>query len=551
MTTDDGPTGRGAGGAGLASPRSEHGGSCMLSTSRGPDALRALASGQRIHTLLRDDPTYRRQWERHAVHHRGSAVHQGAVALVLAQHLWDTGQAPDSDRQLPRRLKDLVSRALSGRVLSARTLELFIDAFTMGPHAAELRGLRSGLPSSSEPTTLPTAHLVAGSTLRSTMGGTEVTLGSGAATVVGSAADTLGAHLADGIAATGTEGGPRRAATGRAGGLHPGAPRSVGNGRNPGMLTGGSMGGGSANGGSVNGGSVNGGSVGGGSIGGGTPAAARGGVPTGTRSGLPPVSRPGTAGPHGLRPAVPGSAAPHPSGSGPVIGRARPVGAGGPVVRPGTVPPPGIRRPGVPGSTGRPASGRPTSGRPAAGGTPERVAPGYKTLALHELHELGPDGSPRRHRTVHVIRAVHPLSHYLLRINADRARVQMLRGGTVGPVHQRGQQAAAWIELATPLRPGETVSLEYVTWMAYDRTPPLAFRRAAVQPLENLEVHVKFHPERLPEEIRWAVWPLPGGTPTHQETVPLGPDGSVHRFVPNVQGAVVGFRWRFGTQDEG
>lgn len=94
--------------------------------------------------LLREEPAYRRRWTRHT-RSPGRGVHQGAVAHVLAEHLRDTGAEPAADDALPRRLKDVVSRALSGKTLSLRVLNLFVDAFDMDEATAErLRELLSG-----------------------------------------------------------------------------------------------------------------------------------------------------------------------------------------------------------------------------------------------------------------------------------------------------------------------------------------------------------------------------------------------------------------------
>lgn len=94
--------------------------------------------------LLREDPTYRRRWARHT-HQRGRGVHQGAVTHVLAEHLWSTGAESCDNRALPRQLKDVVSRALSGRTLSPRVLTLFVLAFEMGEDtSAQLHELLSG-----------------------------------------------------------------------------------------------------------------------------------------------------------------------------------------------------------------------------------------------------------------------------------------------------------------------------------------------------------------------------------------------------------------------
>jgi hypothetical protein len=117
------------------------------------------AAARRLRRLLTFHPEYRARWERHSARHRGSAqIHQAAVAHVLAHHLWDSGQVPENDIALTRRLKDVVSRALSGRVLSVRTLSLITEAFAMSPSdVAALTADRVGVP---PPSTEPNATAV-------------------------------------------------------------------------------------------------------------------------------------------------------------------------------------------------------------------------------------------------------------------------------------------------------------------------------------------------------------------------------------------------------
>jgi hypothetical protein len=74
-------------------------------------------------------------------------VNQAAIAQVIAQHLWSEGERPESDQELPRRLKDTVHRALHGKIISERTLTWFIDAFAMTREdARQLRGAHNGQP---------------------------------------------------------------------------------------------------------------------------------------------------------------------------------------------------------------------------------------------------------------------------------------------------------------------------------------------------------------------------------------------------------------------
>lgn len=98
-----------------------------------PTAARVLAQ------LLTSEERYRRQWRAHVQRRSPKELHQGAVAAVLAAHLWDTGAVAEDDHDLPRRMKDVVSRALAGRALSARTVGQLVEAFDLAPeHAAAL-----------------------------------------------------------------------------------------------------------------------------------------------------------------------------------------------------------------------------------------------------------------------------------------------------------------------------------------------------------------------------------------------------------------------------
>ncbi len=110
-----------------------------IAMARTKTALRRQARMRTVEmlcTLLREDPELRAKWARHAPS-GGRGIHQGAIARVLADHQWATGEEPLTNADLPRRLKDTVSRALSGKSLSQRSLELFIRAFEMDAETAE------------------------------------------------------------------------------------------------------------------------------------------------------------------------------------------------------------------------------------------------------------------------------------------------------------------------------------------------------------------------------------------------------------------------------
>jgi hypothetical protein len=97
---------------------------------------RAVAAAY-LRQLLLKQGSYRRLWEQHVVRERPGEINQLAVAEVLAQHLWDYPRHAGDAEVMPRQLKDSVSRALSGRLLSSPLLTLFIDAFSFSDSEAE------------------------------------------------------------------------------------------------------------------------------------------------------------------------------------------------------------------------------------------------------------------------------------------------------------------------------------------------------------------------------------------------------------------------------
>jgi hypothetical protein len=97
---------------------------------------RGLAAAYLRQLLLRPG-AYRRLWEPHVVRERRGEINQLAVAEVLAEHLWSYPRTAGDSDVMPRQLKDSVSRALSGRLLSRPQLALFIDAFSIAAQEAD------------------------------------------------------------------------------------------------------------------------------------------------------------------------------------------------------------------------------------------------------------------------------------------------------------------------------------------------------------------------------------------------------------------------------
>src|SRR5690349_4513 len=68
--------------------------------------------------------------------------------------------------------------------------------------------------------------------------------------------------------------------------------------------------------------------------------------------------------------------------------------------------------------------------------TRESGPPRHQTLALHELHTLGPDGLPAEHQTIQVIKStVDGMDAYPYRFDTDQLMVEVVRGGTVGETY--------------------------------------------------------------------------------------------------------------------
>lgn len=105
--------------------------------SDAPAAAGRRAAASYLRELLQRPGGYRRLWEQHVIRARSGEITQLAVAEVLARRLWSYPRVPGDVDVLPHQLKDTVSRALSGRLLSRSTLSLFIDAFGISDAEAD------------------------------------------------------------------------------------------------------------------------------------------------------------------------------------------------------------------------------------------------------------------------------------------------------------------------------------------------------------------------------------------------------------------------------
>ncbi len=174
-------------------------------------------------------------------------------------------------------------------------------------------------------------------------------------------------------------------------------------------------------------------------------------------------------------------------------------------------------------------------------------SPRVKTLSLHDHHYLGPDGRPAKHRVIQVIEAmVDNVDRIPYRGDTNALTIEIGQGfsGLAGPVYQPiAELFVVDMLLAKPLAAGETATLEYSASFHYSEPPPPEFRRVVQFFVENLDIRVEFHPDKLPAEVVWAVWDGLDGPIVDREDVTLDSQFAVHRYLRLAEKTAVGFHW--------
>jgi hypothetical protein len=175
----------------------------------------------------------------------------------------------------------------------------------------------------------------------------------------------------------------------------------------------------------------------------------------------------------------------------------------------------------------------------------------YQTVSMHDHVYVGSDGRLASTRTLKVVEAIADGLErvpYLYDTNAATLETGQGCGNPTGALYRiRDGVYATDIPLTRSLARGETLTLEY--WTSYhlpgNLTDPheCEFRRAALSSLENFDLRVEFHPDKLPDGVWWAVWDGVDGEVVEQERVTLDSQHSVHRYLRSLEKVVVGFRW--------
>jgi len=172
--------------------------------------------------------------------------------------------------------------------------------------------------------------------------------------------------------------------------------------------------------------------------------------------------------------------------------------------------------------------------------------PRHDTLALHEMHTLGPDGLPAEHQTIQVIKStVDSLDAYPYRFDTDQLVVEVVRGGRVGDIYRVNEDLyGVDIVLDRPLGLGETALMHYRTTFGYRTPPPPEFRRGVLGTMRDVTLWVKFHPDRLPARVWLGRWDrLDHANVIDQQLVELDGEFSVQARYDVVEDTIVGFRW--------
>lgn len=172
--------------------------------------------------------------------------------------------------------------------------------------------------------------------------------------------------------------------------------------------------------------------------------------------------------------------------------------------------------------------------------------PQHTTLALHEMHTLGPDGLPAEHQTIQVIQStVEQLATYPYRFDTDTLVVEVVRGGKLGDSFRLTETLyGVDIVLDRPLSQGESALMHYRATFGYRQPPPPEFRRGVLGVMRDITMWVQFHPAKLPARVWLGRWDrLDDANAIEEQRVELDGEHSVQVRYDEVHDAIVGFHW--------
>ncbi len=177
----------------------------------------------------------------------------------------------------------------------------------------------------------------------------------------------------------------------------------------------------------------------------------------------------------------------------------------------------------------------------------------HQTVTLHDHVYVGADGRIGRVRSLRVIEATQAdVDRIPFLYDTNSLTLELGQGcaGMAGELRRVGPDVyATEILLARTLGLGETLTVEYTTTFGSVGDPQDRFnreyRRAVVDQLENLDLRIQFHPDKLPSGLWWATWEGVDGDVVGRQQVALDSQHAAQRYLRTVQRAVVGFYWRW------
>ncbi len=183
----------------------------------------------------------------------------------------------------------------------------------------------------------------------------------------------------------------------------------------------------------------------------------------------------------------------------------------------------------------------------------------HQTLSLHDHVYVGADGRIEHARTLHVIEAIaQGVDRIPFLCDTNVLTLEVGQGGKelTGEVRRIGDELFfTEILLARTLDLGETLTLEYrITYRYPGDEADLSereFRRAVMRQVDNLDMRVEFHPDRLPVHVWWARWDGTEGGVVEREALTLDNENSVHRYLRSLEKTVAGFYLQWDVTQEG
>jgi hypothetical protein len=176
----------------------------------------------------------------------------------------------------------------------------------------------------------------------------------------------------------------------------------------------------------------------------------------------------------------------------------------------------------------------------------------HQTLSMHHHIWVDHDGRIDSMRIMQVIEATaQGVDRIPFIYDTDEATVELGQGckELAQPLRRIRDVLATEILLARTLDLGETLTLEYRVTHHYPDNVRHAVereqRQAVLRNLENFDMRVEFHPDRLPAKVWWARWDGIEGGVVEQQEVPLDSQHAASRYLRSVSKTVVGFRWEW------